>query len=177
MLGVPPDGDGLQHALVRWHGEATLGSRREESVRARLLCLARTLIVGFWANVLDFGLLAICLRWLHIDATSSRVIALVVSGALTFIASRSFAFRVQGGSVPQQAGRFLVAELLALPLNLLSFHLCASCAPLAAPEVVSFVANALVFIGFSYPVRKLLVFAVPTDAAARARVAPPNVAL
>jgi hypothetical protein len=65
---------------------------------------------------------------------------------------------VQGGNVPQQAGRFIVAELAALPLNLLSFQLCALCAPLAAPEIVSFVANGLVFIAFSYPVRRLLVF-------------------
>jgi putative flippase GtrA len=177
-LDGTPERERPQFALVRWQGGVPLAAcRGEESVRARLLCFARTMFVGFWANVLDFALLAICLRWLHIEATSSRVIALLVSGALTFIASRSFAFRVQGGSVPQQAGRFLVAELLALPLNLLSFHLCASCAPLAAPEVVSFVANALVFIGFSYPVRKLLVFAVPTGVPARARVAPTNVAL
>jgi putative flippase GtrA len=128
------------------------------------------MVVGFWANVLDFALLALCLRWLHIEATSSRLIALLVSGLLTFVGSRSFAFRVQGGSVPQQAGRFLVAELLAVPLNLLSFHLCASCAPLAAPECVSFVANAFVFVAFSYPVRKLLVFGVT----ARATVAPFN---
>jgi putative flippase GtrA len=135
------------------------------------------MVVGFWANVLDFALLAVCLRWLHIEATSSRLIALLVSGALTFVGSRSFAFRVQGGSVPQQAGRFLVAELLAVPLNLLSFNLCASCAPLAAPEVVSFVANALVFVGFSYPVRKLIVFGVAAGAATRGPVAPSNALL
>jgi putative flippase GtrA len=128
------------------------------NLRPRLLCFARTMLVGFWANVLDFALLALCLRWLHVAPLPSRVIALLVSGLLTFVASRSFAFRVQGGNVPQQAGRFLVAELAALPLNLLSFQLCALCAPLAATEIVSFVANGLVFIAFSYPVRRLLVF-------------------
>lgn len=116
------------------------------------------MLVGFWANVLDFVLLALCLRWLHIEALSARVIALLVSGLLTFVGTRSFAFRVKGGNVPRQAGRFVVAELVALPLNLLSFQLCALFAPLAAPEIVSFVANGLVFVGFSYPVRRLLVF-------------------
>lgn len=135
------------------------------SLRPQLMCFARTMLVGFWANVLDFALLALCLRWLHIEALSSRVIALLLSGLLTFVGSRSFAFRVQGGNVPQQAGRFLIAELAALPLNLLSFQLCALCAPLAAPEVVSFVANALVFIAFSYPVRRLLVFGGTTASA------------
>jgi putative flippase GtrA len=126
--------------------------------RARLLCFARTMLVGFWANVLDFALLALCLRWLHVAPLPSRVIALLLSGLITFIGIRSFAFRVKGGNVPQQAGRFIIAELAALPLNLLSFQLCALSAPLAAPEVVSFVANGLVFIAFSYPVRRLLVF-------------------
>lgn len=138
----------------------------QASLRARLLCFARTMVVGFWANVLDFALLALCLRVLHIEAVTSRVIALLVSGALTFVASRSFAFRVQGGNMPKQASRFLVAELVGLPLNLLSFQLCALCAPLAAPELVSFVANGLVFVLFSYPVRRLVVFGV---AAAPAR--------
>ncbi|HTV17984.1 MAG TPA: GtrA family protein [Polyangiaceae bacterium] len=133
-----------------------------ESLRARLHCFGRTMVVGFWANVLDFGLLALCLRVLHIEALSSRVIALLVSGLLTFVGSRSFAFRVTGGNVPQQAGRFIVAELAALPLNLLSFQLCSLCAPYAAPEVVSFFANALVFVAFSYPVRRLLVFGAAT---------------
>lgn len=130
------------------------------------------MVVGFWANVLDFALLALCLRVLHVEALSSRVIALLVSGALTFVASRSFAFRAQGGNVPKQASRFLVAELVGLPLNLLSFQLCALCAPLAAPELVSFVANGLVFVLFSYPVRRLLVFGVTTAAHPPLRAAP-----
>lgn len=157
MILPPPEGERLSNALVRWHDEAARGPC-EGGLRARLLCFGRTMIVGFWANLLDFALLALCLRWLHIEALSSRVIALLISGVLTFIASRSFAFRAQGGNAPQQAGRFFMAELAALPLNLLSFHLCAAVAPLAAAEMVSFVANGLVFIAFSYPVRRMLVF-------------------
>jgi putative flippase GtrA len=159
MILPPSEGERLSNALVRWHDEAPgLAPCGEGTLRARLLCFGRTMVVGFWANVLDFALLALCLRWLHIEALSSRLIALLVSGVLTFIASRSFAFRAQGGNAPQQAGRFLVAELAAVPLNLLSFHLCAAFAPLAAAEIVSFVANGLVFVAFSYPVRRLLVF-------------------
>jgi putative flippase GtrA len=122
-----------------------------------LIYLFRTLIVGFWANLLDFSLLAACVRLLHIEAMPSRAIALIISGLITFIGSRSFVFRSQG-SVPKQATRFVLAEVAAFPLNLLSFRLCALCAPLAAPELVSFVANGLVFVAFSYPVRRLLVF-------------------
>jgi len=129
-----------------------------DGLRARLMCLARTLLVGFWANVVDFALLAACVRWLHIEAMPSRCNALVLSGVLTFVGCRAFAFRARAGSVPRQAGRFVLAEVAGVALNLLSFRLCAVCAPLLAPEVVSFVANALVFVGFSYPVRRLLVF-------------------
>jgi putative flippase GtrA len=151
-------------ALAAVARDAQFSSSRDgRPLRESLLCFARTMLVGFWANVLDFALLALCLRLLHIEALSSRVIALLVSGLLTFIGSRSFAFRAQGGNVPQQAGRFVIAELAALPLNLLSFQLCALFAPLAAPEVVSFVANGLVFVAFSYPVRRLLVFGAATS--------------
>ena len=141
------------HALVHVPG-AIVVSR--EGWRSRLMCFGRTLIVGFGANVVDFALLAACVRLLHIEALPSRFIALVLSGVLTFIGSRRFVFRVQGGNVPAQAGRFVAAELAGLVLNLVSFRVCALCAPLAAPEIVSFFANALVFIGFSYPMRRLV---------------------
>lgn len=132
-----------------------------ESLRLVLLGFARTLIVGFWANILDFALLAVCFRWLHFDAMPSRAIALLTSAVITFVGCRAFAFRAKAGSVPKQATRFVVSELVGVLLNLASFRLCTLCAPLAVPELVSAVANALVFVGFSYPVRKLVVFAVP----------------
>jgi putative flippase GtrA len=134
-------------------------------LQQHLLCFARTLFVGFWANLLDFALLSACVRWLHIEALPSRFIALTISGVLTFIGSRRFVFRGEPGSMPKQASRFVMAEIAALPLNLLTFRMCALCAPLAAPELVSFVANALVFVAFSYPVRRLLVFGAARSAA------------
>jgi putative flippase GtrA len=153
LESLPPLGSGPGAALVHVPGAIMVP---HEGLRAKVLCFARTLVVGFGANVVDFALLAACVRWLHIEAMPSRFIALVLSGVLTFIGSRSFVFRAQAGSVPRQAGRFLLAELVGLGLNLLSFHLCAVCAPLVAPEIVSFVANALVFLGFSYPVRRFV---------------------
>jgi len=157
----PPPGLAQSVALVHLPGTAEHTGAiivASESLRTRLMYFVRTLVVGFWANVVDFALLAACVRWLQIEAMPSRTIALVLSGVLTFIGSRSFVFRAQGGSVPKQAGRFVAAEIAGLVLNLVSFRFCALFAPLAAPEVVSFFANALVFIGFSYPVRRLLVF-------------------
>src|SRR5688572_17471540 len=140
---------------------ASIPPRARHPRLEQLFCFARVLFVGFWANVVDFALLAACFRLLHIGAMPSRCIALVLSGVLTFVASRSFVFRARQASVPKQAARFLVAELVGVGLNLASFRLCAWLAPLTAPELVSFAANALVFVGFSYPVRRLLVFAAP----------------
>lgn len=154
-VSSPPDAAAL-HAAPRGASAAERQGRFEQ-----LLCLARVLFVGFWANVVDFALLAACFRLLQMDAMPSRFIALVLSGALTFVASRSFVFRARHESVPKQASRFVVAELVGVGLNLASFRLCAWLAPLSAPELVSFVANALVFVGFSYPVRRLLVFTAP----------------
>jgi putative flippase GtrA len=154
LQGPPPDR--AAHGSVLVHvPRAKVDS---DGLRARLMCFARTLVVGFGATVVDFALLAACVRWLHIEVLPSRCIALVLSGVLTFVGSRRFAFRAQGGSVPRQAGRFVAAEVAGVLLNLISFRLCGLCAPLLAPELVSFIANALVFVGFSYPVRRLLVF-------------------
>ena len=91
----------------------------------QLLVFARVLFVGFWANLVDFALLAACFRRRHIQAMPSRCIALVLSGVLTFLASRSFVFRARHTSVPKQAARFVVAELVGVGLNLASFRLCA----------------------------------------------------
>jgi putative flippase GtrA len=168
MVAPLPRASSPPHAVA----EAVVGSHLAPAPAQRrprmeqLLCFARMLVVGFWANVLDFALLAACFRWLQIEAMPSRCIALVLSGVLTFVGSRRFAFRARQESVPKQAGRFVVAELVGVGLNLASFKLCAWLAPLTAPELVSFVANALVFVSFSYPVRRLLVFATPAGPAA-----------
>ena len=60
------------------------------------MCLARTLLVGAGANVVDFALLAACVRLLQIEALPSRCIALVASCVLTFIGS---AGKASSGSV------------------------------------------------------------------------------
>jgi putative flippase GtrA len=131
---------------------------RKEGLRARLLCVIRMLIVGFWSSVVDLGVLTLCVRFGHIEATLSRLIALVVSGSCLFLGCRSFAFRAQGGSISRQARWFVLGELLGLPINLLVFHGIASWAPFIAPEFASQAANFLVFVVFAYPVRRLLVF-------------------
>gem|GEM_PF-776943 len=133
-------------------------SQGKETLRERLFRIMRLLMVGLWASAVDLGVLTTCVRWFHLDATVSRFIALVVSGLALFIGCRSFAFRAQGGSISRQAKLFVVAELVAFPLNLLVFHLLATYAPFIAPEFTSQAANFMVFVAFASPVRRLLVF-------------------
>lgn len=145
-----------RHALVH----VPPASARHESLRERVACIARTLFVGCWASLVDLGLLAACLHWLMLGAMPSRLVALAVSGALLFFGSRSYAFRAGAGCATKQARRFVVAELAGLGLNLLSFRVCSALAPGFAPEWVSLVANFFVFAGFSYPIRRYVVFRV-----------------
>jgi putative flippase GtrA len=129
-----------------------------EALGSRVLAFLRPLLVALWAGALDLGLLTLCIHWLGCPPLGSRAMAIVVSGVVAFLGNRSFAFRAHAGNVPQQARRFALAELLALPLNLLAFRLCGHYAPAEAPEVVSLVAGAFVFVSFSYPMRRWFVF-------------------
>jgi putative flippase GtrA len=142
-------------AIVPWPAGPTA---HKERIRTRLLRVLRMLIVGFWASLIDLGVITLCVRCMHLEATLSRLIALAVSGLCLFFGCRSFAFRAQSGSISRQARLFVLGELLGFPLNLLVFHALEACAPFLAPEFASQAANFLVFVAFAYPVRRLLVF-------------------
>ena len=124
----------------------------------RVGCYARTVLVALWAGALDIAVLALCIHALGIAPLVSRALALVLSGYFAFLGDRSFAFRAQGGNARAQARRFLLIELLALPLNWLSFRLCGYCMPAVAPELLALAANAVVFAAFAYPLRRWFVF-------------------
>ncbi len=121
---------------------------------------ARTLIVGGGASVVDFAILAVGVRILHLESLLARGVALAISGVVLFYGSRSFGFRAQAGNASRQAKWFVLSELVGLPLNLLAFHALAVAGRFLAPELISLPANALVFLAYSYPVRRLLVFRV-----------------
>jgi putative flippase GtrA len=137
---------------------ASMLPSRKARRRDRVFEVLRMLVVGLWASGVDVAVLALSVRWIHLDPTLSRFIALVVSGLALFFGCRSFAFRAKGGSITRQAKLFIVAELLGFPLNLLVFHLLSAYAPIVPPEFASQAANFLVFVAFAYPVRQLLVF-------------------
>jgi putative flippase GtrA len=75
-----------------------------------------------------------------------------------FFGSRSFAFQAQSESAVKQAKRFVISEVIGFPLNILAFKLLLAALPAVPPEVLSLLANFLLFVTYYYPVRALIVF-------------------
>lgn len=126
--------------------------------REGVLRFVRSLLVGGGGTALDFAVLTLSLRLFHVDATWARVIGLCAGGVVLFFGSRSFAFRADGEQPGPQATRFVISELVAFPLNMLAYKLLLQLLPAVAPELLSLVANFVLFLTYYYPVRNYIVF-------------------
>jgi putative flippase GtrA len=142
-------------------GATWLVPPRAESLAERFFRFARTLIVGSWATVADFAVLALCVRMLALDPALARAPALLAGALVQFFGCRSYAFRAQAGSVSRQAKLFVLHELVGMPLNLLMFGLLLAPMGFMPAEIVSLLANFVVFLFYSYPVRRFIVFSIP----------------
>ena len=127
---------------------------------AELLRFGRSLVVGSGGTTLDFLAVLLSLRVFGLDATWARVVGLCVGCVAMFFGSRSFAFQAQSQSAVQQAKRFAISEAIGFPLNIVAFKLLLAALPNVPPEVVSLLANFLLFVTYYYPVRSLIVFKV-----------------
>lgn len=144
------------------------------------LRFGRSLIVGSGGTLLDLSAVTISIRLLGLEPTWARVVGLVVGCVAMFYGSRSFAFRAQSDSAVGQAKRFVISEVVGFPLNLVVFKGLISALPWVAPELLSLLANFLLFVTYYYPVRNFIVFrrqqpplvvqAVPPVASTSARV-------
>lgn len=128
---------------------------------SRLLRFGRALVVGSGATLTDFSIFTACVRGMHLAPTSARVPALLAGACFQFFGNRSYTFRARAGRLSRQASLFLVAEGITLGLNLSVFRFLVSKLVAVPPELVSFLGTFLVFVGFAYPVRRLLVFRLP----------------
>jgi hypothetical protein len=90
--------------------------------------------------------------------TWGRAVGLLLGGVVLFLGSRGFAFRAESESVVGQAKRFVISELIAFPLNMLTFKLLVWLLPQVAPELLILLANFALFVTYYYPVRNWLVF-------------------
>lgn len=127
-----------------------------------MLRFGRALVVGSGATLTDFSVFITCVRGLGMAPTSARLPALVAGACFQFFGNRSYTFRARAGSLSRQACLFLVAEGVTLALNLGVFRLLVQHVHGFPPELVSFLGTFVVFVGFAYPMRRLIVFRLPS---------------
>jgi putative flippase GtrA len=128
-----------------------------------LLRFGRALVVGSGATLTDFSIFTTCVRGIGMAPTSARLPALLAGACFQFFGNRSYTFRARAGSLSRQAWLFLLAEGATLALNLGVFRVLVQHISGVAPELVSFLGTFVVFVGFAYPMRRLVVFRLPTE--------------
>lgn len=129
-----------------------------ESLTVRALRFVRACIVGSGATIVDFSVLTSLIRVLGVAPSWARVPALLAGASVQFFGNRTFTFRAQRGSLSRQARLFLVFEIATLGLNWTVFHVLVPRVTVLPAEAVSLLGTFLVFIGFAYPMRKLVIF-------------------
>lgn len=112
---------------------------------------------------MDFSILAACIRVLGIAPASARLPALIAGASVQFFGNRTFTFRAQAGSLTRQAKLFLVFEVATVALNIGVYRVLQPRVTALPPEIVSFLGTFVVFVGFAYPIRRLVIFKLPAS--------------
>ena len=133
-----------------------------ERLSDRALRFLRALIVGSGATLVDFSLFSTCIRLVGMTPTAARLPALCAGASVQFFGNRSFTFRAQAGSLSRQARFFVAAELVTLLMNYGVFSWLVPRVHGLAPELVSFAGTFIVFVTFAYPMRRLVIFKLPS---------------
>jgi putative flippase GtrA len=134
-----------------------------EALLTRIYRFVRALIVGSGATVVDFSVLTTCIRVAGLAPTSARLPALLAGASVQFFGNRTYTFRARAGRIGRQAKLFIVAETLTLTLNYGLFRFLSARVHFAPPEILSFAGTFIVFVTFAYPVRRLVIFKVPSE--------------
>lgn len=95
--------------------------------------------------------------------------AVARTACVQFVGSRGFTFRARAGSLPRQLRLFIAAEIITLGLNWGAFQVLIRRLPETPPELVSFLGTGLVFVAFAYPVRRSVIFRLPSAGEMRDR--------
>ena len=129
----------------------------------RALRFVRALLVGSGATLVDFSLFSACIRLAGMTPIAARLPALFAGASVQFFGNRTYTFRAQAGSISRQARFFVAAELVTLLLNYGVFSWLVPRVHGIAPELVSFAGTFLVFVTFAYPMRRLVIFKLPSQ--------------
>jgi putative flippase GtrA len=135
----------------------------------RALQLARALIVGAGATLVDFAVLTVCIRIFAIEPVFARIPALIAGASFQFFGHRQFTFRATSGALSRQAKLFTGVELVGLCVNLWIYAFLVARIHVLPPETLGFVSSFVVFVGFAYPMHRLVSFAVPGAACSQSR--------
>lgn len=118
----------------------------------RLLVLARSMLAGGVATLVDLGGLFVLVSLLGVGPRAASVPALVVAGAVNFLGNRHFAFRAAGDSGARQAKLFVLVHLITLSLNAVLFDMAIRGLGTYAPYwALRLVISNLVYLSWSFP--------------------------
>jgi len=143
---------------------------RPPPLRDRLLCLIRGAGVGVAATVVDLVVLAVLVELVGLAPTVANVPALIAGAAVQFVGCRHLVFRASAGSLARQLVGFAVTEAGTLVLNGVAFHLLVTLSPVPYALARPF-GTFLVFVGFSYPLWRLVFRTRPSGAIGRGSLA------
>lgn len=121
-----------------------------------MLRFLRSLLAGGVATIIDLATLAFLVSVLHVAPREASVPALLAGAATQFFTNRHFVFDARAGSVVKQAILFALVEGVALLLNgVLYDHAMCHAAP-SLYALVRLVTANVVYIGFSYPLWRVV---------------------
>jgi putative flippase GtrA len=128
----------------------------------RLVVLAKSMLAGGAATVVDLGALALMVSVLGIAPRVASIPALALAGTVSFAGNRHFAFRAAGGDPARQAKLFVLVHLATLALNAMLFDLAMRGLGEHVPYwALRMVVSNVVYLSWSFPMFRR-VFRVPS---------------
>lgn len=140
-----------------------------DPVATRAARFVRALIVGACATGSDVVMFTLVHRVLHVSPEWARAPALATGALVQFVGNRVFTFRATAGDMKRHARLFFTYELGAYLANIVIFRYLVKWITIVPPEIVTFLGTFLVFVLYSYPVRRLVIFRLLKDEEARRR--------
>jgi putative flippase GtrA len=150
-------------------GSALYAPLPDDPMTTRAARFIRALIVGAAATGSDLLVFTLCLRVAGLSSPVARVPSLATGALVQFIGNRVFTFRATDGDVRRHARLFFTFELGAYLANLVIFRYLVRWITVIPPEIVTFLGTFLVFVLYSYPVRRLVIFRLLHDEEDRRR--------
>lgn len=123
--------------------------------RVALPALARSMVLGFVATVVDLAVLTFLVERVALSKEVANWPALLAGALLQFAGNKWFVFPNPAGRLVRQGIWFTVVEVATFGLNGLLFHLLAGLSPVPY-QATGVALGAVVYLGFSFPVWRLI---------------------